>query len=265
MWLDMTLGSIILIAGFRGWFQGFVSQAVRIAGLVACVYAAEPVRDYAKPFVLPYLPTIQPELVDRLLWWVSAVVAYVVLVGVASLVIKMTRRPEIPGIAQAGRNDQFAGFMLGATKGLLVATFMAAGIERYALEQVKSVAWADEQVKVSWALKWSETYRPVPRLWSSRPVQHFVNYVERMGLRRPGDPSQSPSGDENGTDEPPVRTASRPAEADIASDPRRSGENRSSVPPTRSPAAVYPKPVDPGDQAIADLKAELNKQLKGSN
>ena len=56
MGLDLTLGVIILIAAFRGWFQGFVSQAVRIAGLVACVYLAEPVRDYAKPYVLPYLP-----------------------------------------------------------------------------------------------------------------------------------------------------------------------------------------------------------------
>ncbi len=49
MWLDVTLGGFILIAAFRGWFQGFVSQTVRIAGLVACVYLAEPVRDYAKP------------------------------------------------------------------------------------------------------------------------------------------------------------------------------------------------------------------------
>ena len=103
------------------------------------MYLAEPVRDYAKPYVLPYLPTIQPELVDRLLWWVSAVVAYVVLVGVATLVIKMTRRPEIPGIAQAGRNDQFAGFMLGATKGLLVAAFATAGIQKYAMEPIKAV------------------------------------------------------------------------------------------------------------------------------
>ena len=81
MGLDLALGVIILIAAFRGWLQGFVSQAVRIAGLIACVSLAEPVRDFAKPHVLPYLPTIQPEVVDRLLWWVSAAVTYVVLVG----------------------------------------------------------------------------------------------------------------------------------------------------------------------------------------
>jgi uncharacterized membrane protein required for colicin V production len=235
MWLDVILGGIILIAGFRGWFRGFVSQAVRIAGLVACVYLAEPVRDYAKPHVLPHLPTIPAELVDRLLWWVSAAVVCVVLVGVASLVIKMTRRPEIPGIAQAGRNDQFAGFMLGATKGLLLAAFATAAIQKYAMEQVKAVPWAEEQVKASWSLQWSETYRPVPKIWSSRPVQHFVTYIERMGWRKPGDPSQSPVGEHDDTEDPPVRTASRPAESDTTSDPRRAGENPSTSTGFRTP------------------------------
>ena len=56
MGLDLALGVIILMAAVRGWLQGFVSQAVRIAGLIACVYLAEPVRDYAKPHVVPYLP-----------------------------------------------------------------------------------------------------------------------------------------------------------------------------------------------------------------
>lgn len=220
MWLDVTLGGIILISAFRGWFRGFISQAVWIAGLVACVYVAEPVRDYAKPYVLPHLPAIPADLVDRILWWGSAVVSFVVLVGVASLVIKMTRRPEIPGIAQSSRNDQFAGFMLGATKGLIVAAFAAAGIQRYAMEQLKTVAWADEQAKTSWALKWSETYRPVPRIWSSRPVQHFVNHIDRMGLRKPGGPSTAPERDDPESGTPTLRTASRPIDPNVANDPR---------------------------------------------
>ena len=60
------------------------------------------------------------------------------------------------------------------------------------MDQLKTVAWAEEQVKTSWALKWTETYRPVPRIWSSQPVQHFVNHIDRMGLRKPGEPSPSP-------------------------------------------------------------------------
>ena len=233
MWLDVTLGGIILIAAFRGWLQGFVTQAVRIAGLVACVYLAEPVRDYAKPHVLAYLPTIRPELVDRLLWWVAAVTSYVVLVGVATLVIKMTRRPEIPGIAQTGRNDQFAGFMLGAAKGLLVAAFATAGIQKYAMDQLKAVAAAEEQVKTSWAFKWSETYRPVPRVWASRPVQHFVNYIERMGLLKRGEPSQSPLSSDVDGEPPTLRTASRPNDPNVASDPR-GAEDRPAVCDTRT-------------------------------
>ena len=191
MGLDLVLGVIILIAAFRGWFQGFVSQAVRLASLVAAVYAAVRVRDYAKPYVVPYLTTIQPDLVDRLLWWVSAVVTYLVLVGVALLVVKMTRRPEIPGISQSGRNDQFAGFFLGALKGLVVAAFVAAGIQNYGLEQVKNVSWAEEQAKASWALKWNETYQPARKIWASRPVRHFVDHIQRMGLHRPGDPAET--------------------------------------------------------------------------
>ena len=40
MGLDLGLGVVILIAAFRGWFQGFVSQTVRLGVLVASVYAA---------------------------------------------------------------------------------------------------------------------------------------------------------------------------------------------------------------------------------
>jgi uncharacterized membrane protein required for colicin V production len=260
MGFDLSLGVIILIAAVRGWFQGFVSQAVRLGGLVACVYLAEPVRDYAKPHVLPYLPSIQPELVDRLLWWVSAAATYVALVGVVSLVIKMTRRPEIPGISPSGRNDQFAGFLLGAAKGALIATFATAGIERYALEQIKTITWADEQVKNSWALKWSEDYRPVPRIWASPPVRHFVNYVERMGLRKPGEPSQVPAGEESASEIPAVRTVSRPDVPKIATDGGRAGEIPAPSPPFPPAIKTPAERPDADDQAIADLKAELKIQ-----
>ena len=73
MGLDLALGVIILIAAFRGWFQGFVSQAIRLGSLVVAVYTAVRVRDYAKPYVLPYLASIEPSIIDRMLWWVSAV------------------------------------------------------------------------------------------------------------------------------------------------------------------------------------------------
>src|SRR5262249_13285753 len=215
MGLDLALGVIILIAAFRGWFRGFISQSVRLLSVVAGVYEADRVRDYVKPYIIPYLSSIQPDLVDRLLWWVSALVTYLVLFGGVSIVIKMTRRPEIPGISQSGRNDQFAGFFLGGAKGFLLAVFIAAGIQTYGMEQAKSVSWAEEQVKASWALRWNETYQPAKKIWRSRPVQHFVDHIQRLGLQRPDDASTDDSVEDSA-----VRTASRQAESDTRTDDR---------------------------------------------
>jgi uncharacterized membrane protein required for colicin V production len=244
MGLDLALGVIILIAAFRGWFQGFVSQAVRLSSLVVSVYLAAHVRDYAKPYVTPYLSSIQPDLVERLLWWVSAVATFLVLVGVAMLIIKMTKRPEIPGISQRGRNDQFAGFLLGALKGLLVAVFVVAGIQNYAMDQVKNVSWASDQVKASWALKWNEAYTPARKIWASRPVRHFVDYIHRMGIERPGAAeSESDSGDEL-DDENVVRTAQGDsADRNVpASNTRSSARSaRSNAPP---PAEAAESPTE---------------------
>jgi uncharacterized membrane protein required for colicin V production len=252
MGLDLALGVIILIAAFRGWLQGFVSQAVRITGLIACVYLAEPVRDYAKPYVFPYLPTIQPELVDRLLWWVSAATTYVVLVGLATLIIKMTRRPEIPGIRESGRNDQFAGFLLGAAKGVLTVAFLTAGIQKYALNHLGVMPWAEDQVKTSWAFKCNEQYQPVSKFWHSTPVRHYVSQIQRMGLQNPAQPSQTPAG-EQAPESPPVKTASRspklevPDPAEVSSSPRT-------------------QPLDAEvERAVEEIKSELRARSKPSD
>jgi uncharacterized membrane protein required for colicin V production len=236
MGLDLALGVIILIAAFRGWFQGFVSQAVRLGALVCSVYAAAHVRDYAKPYVLPYLSSIETTVIDRLLWWVSAVATNLVLVAVAMLVVKMTKRPEIPGISQSGRNDQFAGFFVGGTKGLLIAIFLAAGIQNYAMDQIKTVTWAEDQVKASWALKWNESYQPARKIWNSRPVRHLVDHIQRMGLSRPGDPAETQAADEL-DDEAVVRTASRPAQGEGESHDRPAGESASPAHPATSTPA----------------------------
>ena len=75
MGLDIALGVMILLGAIRGWFRGFVLQAIRLGGLVGCVYAAGPIRDQARPHVVP-LPgrSIPPPMLDRMLWWSSAVV-----------------------------------------------------------------------------------------------------------------------------------------------------------------------------------------------
>ena len=149
MGLDLTMGAVILIAALRGWIKGFVNQAVRIGGFIACVYLADPVRDQARPYVLARLPKIDPALMDRILWWVSAVASYIVLVGLITLAIQMMRTPAPPGMARSSRNDQFAGFLLGAAKGLLVAAFLTAGLQAlqaYATELVPDAPWVQQQI-----------------------------------------------------------------------------------------------------------------------
>lgn len=245
MGLDVALGVVILIAAIRGWLQGFFYQFIRICGLIACVYLAAPVRDRMKPQVASYLPSIRADLVDRLLWWVSASVCYIVIVGVATLVMKMTRRPEIPGVVpQRSRNDQFAGFLLGIAKGGLVAAFLVAALDDYGREQIQALPWAEQQVKSSQALAWNGQYHPASRIWGSVPVQHFVNHIHRMGLQAPDKPAASGDAGESG-DRPVVQTARRSP----ADDPNRSArpkESGGAPPAPPAPESAQSKVADPG-------------------
>src|SRR3954447_13979375 len=175
MGLDVALGIVILFAALRGWIKGFVSQAVRLIGFVACFYLADPVREQARPYVLTRLPKIDPALMDRILWWVSAVVSYVVLVGLTTLVIQMMRPPPPLGMVRSSRNDQFAGFLLGAAKGLLVAAFLIAGLQTYGTDLVQNAAWVQQQTNGSRALKWTDQYLPVPKIWATPAVRNFVS------------------------------------------------------------------------------------------
>lgn len=258
MGLDVALGVIILIAAIRGWIQGFLHQFIRIGGLIACVYLADPVRDQAKPYIVRYLPAIPMDRMDQLLWWVSAGVTYVVLVGASTLALKMTRRPEIPGMPPLrSRNDQFAGFLLGIAKGGLVAAFLAAGLEKYGLKQIEMVSWAHEQARSSQALVWNGQYHPASRIWESVPVRHFVNHIQRMGLQ--GSASSLPTdAKENAEDRPVVQTARR-GSAEGPGKAARGRESESSPPVTPAPPSVRATSTDPEvEQAIDEIKAALD-------
>jgi uncharacterized membrane protein required for colicin V production len=252
MGLDVALVIIILIAAIRGWLQGFVYQAIRIGGLIACVYLADPVRDQGKPYVLRYLPTVPPEVMERLLWGVAAALSYVVLVGGTTLVLKMTKRPEIPGVPpQRSRNDQFAGFLLGIAKGLLVAAFVTHGIQTYALKQVETISWAKDQTRSSLALKWDGQFHPAARIWGSVPVQHLVNRIQRMGLRD-SVPSSPAGGSQDAQSHPVVQTASR-SDAD-ASTP---------VTPGDDPQGAPPAPPASKDASAPSFDADLQRIIDG--
>ena len=252
MGLDLALGCLVLLNAVRGWLKGFLIQATQLGGLVACVYVADPLRDLVKPEVAKYLPSIAPGLMDRLLWWSSAVVAYIVMVGVASLVIKMHRRQPF-GEREPDRTDQFGGFLLGTAKGLLVAAFLTAGLEKYALGTIQGVDWAEKQAKTSTVLKWNSDYRPVARIWAMPPVQHYVAHVRRMGLNGPSpqsaDPKPEPDESEAKAETDPVRTASRPPRLTVpqgdVEHPRRLGlqpRARPEVQGDRGRASLLRKP-----------------------
>jgi uncharacterized membrane protein required for colicin V production len=252
MGLDLTMGAVILIAALRGWIKGFVNQAVRIGGFIACVYLADPVRDQARPYVLARLPKIDPALLDAILWWVSAVASYIVLVGLITLAIQMMRTPPPPGMARSSRNDQFAGFLLGAAKGLLVAAFLTAGLQAlqaYATELVPNATWVQQQItqlvrNATWvqqqmnesrALKWTDQYQPVPKILATPAVRNFVNQIQRNGLKQPS-----------------------PSEGD---EPRQVAEAQSE--PEAKAEAETETTNDEIAKAVEELKAQL--QLRGPN
>ncbi len=201
MGLDLALGGILLLSGIRGWFKGFIMQAIRLAGVVGCVYAAAPMRDAIRPRVIAHFSAIKPDLADRILWWVCGFVCYFLMVGVASLLVNLSRRKTL-GEPEPNYNDHFAGFLLGLIKGTLVAAFLVAAVQKYALAHLKSIPWAEQQVTASKALEWNEKYQPATKVWESRPVQHFVNHIQKMGIQ-PADDAKSESAPVASADRPP--------------------------------------------------------------
>lgn len=254
MGLDIALGILILIAAIRGWIKGFVYQTIRLGGLVACFYLADPVRDQAKPHVVRYLSSVPRELLDPLLWWVAAALSYVVVVGVTTLFLKITKRPEVPGLLpQRSRHDQFAGFLLGIARGAVYAAFVTAGIQMFVLKHLAAVPWATAQARQSWALRLDHQYHPAERIWKSPPVQHLVNHIQRMGY-----PHRDDAKKPEAQDDPIAQTANREGAAHGGAAAAPIDENATG-PPAPPPIEVPThRAVDPDlEKTIAELKATI--------
>ena len=185
MGLDLALGAIVLLAVIRGWFKGFMSQAIRVTSFVACFYLAGPVREEVRPYLVPKMGAIEPALLDRILWWVAALISYIVLLALLSLSIRLMRTPPAPGQPVSRREDRMGGMILGAAKGLVVAAFLGAAVFKYGVDLAKHFPWAERQTEGSYALKWTEHYQPVPRIWAAPPVHQFVELIRRNGLGAP--------------------------------------------------------------------------------
>ena len=96
------------------------------------------------------------------------------------------------GEPEPRRNNQFAGFLLGLAKGVIVAALLLAAFEKYATERLKDFPWVAQQANASRTLRWSERYQPVPKVWATPPVQSFVAHIQRMGLKSPTEREEEP-------------------------------------------------------------------------
>ena len=86
-------------------------------------------------------------------------------------------------------------------------------------------------------LELNTEYQPVAKIWTSRPVRHFVTYIKRMGWSPPGETGPMPVEADDDGKATPVRTASRPSDDKTTTEQRSVGEEASSPATARSSAA----------------------------
>ena len=136
-----------------------------------------------------------------------------------------------------------------------MAVFLAAGIQNYAMDQVKNVTWADEQAKASWALKWNETYQPAARSGLRGRFATSWSTSSAWACTGPVTPPKR-----NPAPMPPtktvVRTASRPAEGEGE---RPASESASSGHPSTSNS---PPPAEAGSKRRGKTRAESRRKWK---
>ncbi len=210
MGLDITLGVLVLLAGIRGWFRGFIRQAIPIGALVGCVFLANPLRNLGRPHARDYFPSINHEVLDRLLWWTSAVLAYVVTSGIAVSLVKSVRKRTY-GEPEPNRADQGAGFTLGVAKGLIFASCVASAIRAYGPGYYTQAPFVEDQAKTSRSIEWAERYHPAESIWKSQPIQTVVRQVRTGGMWSNAEEKAPATAEES--DSPPKRQTARPTPA----------------------------------------------------
>jgi hypothetical protein len=130
------------------------------------------------------------------------------------------------------------------------------------LKQIATIAWADEQVKSSWALRWNEVYQPAAHVWSSVPVQHFVHHIQLMGLQEPteGNFDQKPR------ERPVVQTVSRTGGQEVARPAQPSTEHPRPSDTAPLPSAAKSRVgVSDVEKAVEEIRATLDAVAKSSH
>lgn len=250
MGLDITLGVLVLLAGIRGWFKGFVRQAIPLGALVGCVFLASPLRDLGRPYARGYFPSINHEVLDRLLWWTAAVLAYVVTAGIAFSLLKSVRKRTY-GEPEPNRADQGAGFTLGVAKGLIFASCVASVLRAYGPGYYNQAPFVEDQTRASRSMEWAERYHPAESLWKSQPVQTVVGRVRTGGMWSNTEENAPAIVEKEEQAAPPKRQTARPTPA---AEPLKTASER---PKTLS----LPRPEPDPDDLARDLR-EIDERLR---
>ncbi len=251
MGLDITLGVLVLLAGVRGWFKGFLRQAIPIGALVACVFLASPLRDMGRPYARDYFPSINHDVLDRLLWWTSAVLAYVATAGIAFSLVKSLRKRTY-GEPEPNRADQGAGFTMGVAKGLIVASCVASAIRAYGPGYYNQAPFVEDQAKASRSIEWAERYHPAETLWKSHPVQTMVSRVRTGGMW-----TNAVEKAPEIVDEPQAAPKRQTARPTPAAEPVRTASER---PKTLSLRRLDPNSADFGRDIEEAIRREIPKR-----
>jgi hypothetical protein len=182
MGLDITLGCLLLLGGIRGWIKGFLLQAIHLGALIGAIFLADPVSDLARPYLAPHLPSLQPAIIDRVLWWAAAVLSYIVVSGVPTSLVRLVRsRPAAELDPRWGDNGM--GFLLGVAKALITVSFLTWGLESFAVPRyANDSGWVGKQLNTSRGLELARRHQPGRQIWTSEPVQMVVNRVKTRGL-----------------------------------------------------------------------------------
>lgn len=183
MGLDLALLLVVAIFGIRGLMSGFVIPVVKLTALVSAFYLAGPIRDACQDNVHPYFSAIEAATFSKILWWALVFISYIVMAGLASLMVKLADRKlpkDFPGrgLSKAG------GLILGLAKGGLLAALVATGALNYG-PKLQSLFDVESILSESQATAWVKDNQPIDTVWNWSPVVSFRTHVYDKGWFQP--------------------------------------------------------------------------------
>lgn len=185
MGLDIALGLIALSMAISGWRAGFWLQIMRLVCMTVGLYAAEPLSLQLQPYVAQHVKLEDPAMLQRGLWWACWAAVYTfgsLFLGVAAKVGKWRKSPLQAELEPPGKFDHIAGFAFGLVKAVVLASFMSAAMDRYAIPKIEHKDWAKKYVISSKALEYSRKYEPVPKILSAEPIKSMLTIIQEKGL-----------------------------------------------------------------------------------